>query len=130
MAPTSTPALTGAMITAFSATSLPDRALHFFRDILGLRLVSEDDVSMVFNSGGVALRVQIVESVIPVPYTSLGWRVPDFDATVRRLTANGVKLQRFDGLEQDYLGVWTSPNGARVGWFKDPDGNLLSVSDG
>jgi hypothetical protein len=85
---------------------------------------------MVFNSGGVALRVQIVETVIPVPYTSLGWRVPDFDATVRRLTANGVKLQRFDELEQDYLGVWTSPDGKRVGWFKDPDGNLLSVSDG
>jgi hypothetical protein len=92
--------------------------------------MGEDDVSMVFNSGGVALRVQIVETVIPVPYTSLGWRVPDFDATVRRLTANGVKLQRFDELEQDYLGVWTSPDGKRVGWFKDPDGNLLSVSDG
>ena len=126
----STSALTGATITAFSATAHPDLALHFYRDILGLRLVTEDDVSMVFNASGVALRLQIVDTVVPAPYTSLGWRVPDFELTVRRLAANGVKLQRFEGMDQDYLGVWTAPSGARVGWFKDPDGNLLSVSDG
>ncbi len=122
--------LTGAIVTAFAATAHPDLSLHFYREVLGLKLVGEDDVSMVFNAGGAALRVQIVDTVFPAPYTTLGWRVPDFELTVRRLAANGVKLQRFDGMEQDYLGVWTSPAGARVGWFKDPDGNLLSVSDG
>jgi catechol 2,3-dioxygenase-like lactoylglutathione lyase family enzyme len=126
----STAPLFGAKITAFAATAHPDLSLHFYGEILGLRLISEDDVSMVFDAGGVALRVQVVETVLPPPYTSLGWRVPDFEVTVRRLVAKGVKLQRFDGMEQDYLGVWTSPSGARVGWFKDPDGNLLSVSDG
>jgi catechol 2,3-dioxygenase-like lactoylglutathione lyase family enzyme len=127
----STPSpLAGATITAFSATAQPDLSKHFYKDILGFKLVSEDDVSMVFNASGVALRVQIVETVFPTPYTSLGWRVPDFDVTVRRLAASGVKLERFEQMEQDYLGVWMSPGGARVGWFKDPDGNLLSVSDG
>ena len=64
----------------------------------------------------------------PAPYTVLGWRVPDAAAAVEELGGRGVEFARFDGMEQDELGVWTSPAGARVAWFRDPDGNVLSIS--
>jgi len=69
-----------------------------------------------------------VEQVSPPPYTTLGWQVEDIGETARGLAAKGVSFERFPGLEQDDLGVWASPGGARVAWFKDPDANLLSLT--
>ena len=64
--------------------------------------------------------------VVAAPYTVLGWRVPDISAAaVEELMGRGVEFARFDGVEQDSLGVWTAPSGVRVAWFRDPDGNVL-----
>jgi catechol 2,3-dioxygenase-like lactoylglutathione lyase family enzyme len=117
-----------AWVIAFCATSDASRAKHFYHDILGLRLVSEDPFALVFDAGGTTLRVQRVKQVMPVPYTTLGWHVEDISTTVSTLSALGVAFERFPGMEQDLLGVWSSPSGARVAWFKDPDGNLLSLT--
>ena len=74
------------------------------------------------------LRVSIVQDVAAAKYTVLGWQVPDIVATAKDLHKAAVKLERFEGFHQDELGIWTAPGGARVAWFKDPDGNLLSIT--
>jgi catechol 2,3-dioxygenase-like lactoylglutathione lyase family enzyme len=115
-------------IIAFVATSAPDRAREFYRDTLGLRLVSEDPFALVFDARGTMLRVSIVKGVKPAGYTVLGWRVGDIATAVKNLKNAGVRFQHYDGLSQNPLEIWTSPSGARVAWFKDPDGNVLSLT--
>jgi len=117
-------------IIAFVSTSDPDRAKKFYRDILGLRLVSEElPFALVFDVHGIMLRVTIVEKVKPAGYTVLGWQVPKIKQAAKALTKAGVVFERFPGMEQDDLGIWSSPSGAKVAWFKDADGNTLSISE-
>jgi len=120
--------LANSPIVAFVATTDPSRAKPFYRDVLGLLLISEDDYALVFDAHGTMLRVAIVSEIVLVPYTVLGWQVDDIDAAARDLAAKGVKFERYAWMEQDDLGIWSAPSGAKVAWFKDADGNLLSVS--
>ena len=107
-----------------------ERATQFYRDTLGLRLVSEEQpFALVFDANGIMLRLAIAKEARPAHGTVLGWRVPDVTATVKELMAAGVHFERFEFMKQDELGIWTTPTGARVAWFKDPDGNLLSISE-
>jgi catechol 2,3-dioxygenase-like lactoylglutathione lyase family enzyme len=115
-------------LVAFVGTADAARARAFYADVLGLRLVSEDRFALVFDVGGTSLRVAIVPAVAAAPYTVLGWQVPDIRAAVGALVARGVRFERYDFMQQDDLGVWTAPSGARVTWFKDPVGNLLSLT--
>lgn len=116
-------------LMAFVGVRDPNRAKAFYRDTLGLRLASEElPFALVFDASGTLLRVTIVPEVTPAKYTVLGWQVPDIVAAVQSLRKAGVQFQRYDGMNQDQLGIWTSPSGARVAWFQDPDGNLLSIS--
>ncbi len=116
-------------IVAFVATRDTNRAKAFYGDILGLRFVSEDRFAVVFDANGTMLRVTAVPDLTPATYTVLGWRVTDIAATVEELLQAGVRFERYGGMNQDSLGIWTSPSGARVVWFKDPDGNTLSVTE-
>jgi catechol 2,3-dioxygenase-like lactoylglutathione lyase family enzyme len=117
-------------IIAFVATRDPVRAKGFYRDTLGLRLVSEElPFALVFDLHGVMLRVTVVKELRPAGYTILGWQVPDIVTGAKALRKAGVRFERYPGMEQDELGVWTSPSGAKVAWFKDPDGNTLSISE-
>lgn len=120
--------LANSPIVAFVATTDPARAKAFYRDILGLLIISEDEYALVFDAHGTMLRIAIVGDVVLAPYTVLGWQVTDIDAVVRGLAAKGVDFERYAWMEQDDLGIWSAPSGAKVAWFKDPDGNLLSVS--
>jgi catechol 2,3-dioxygenase-like lactoylglutathione lyase family enzyme len=116
---------------AFVPTTDPAQARSFFEDVLGLRFVSDDGFALVFESGGVMVRVVNVKGIgdfRPAPFTIVGWQVPDAEAAVRELAARGVVFQRVPGLSQDALGIWNAPGGARVAWFKDPTGNTLSIS--
>jgi hypothetical protein len=74
------------------------------------------------------LRVTIAPNVVAAGYTVLGWKVPDAASAVKALTQAGVVFERYEGMPQDELGIWTAPGGTKVAWFKDPDGNVLSVS--
>jgi catechol 2,3-dioxygenase-like lactoylglutathione lyase family enzyme len=106
------------------------RAAAFYRDALGLKLVSEDKFAAVFEVGGVTLRVSLVPDFVPHEHTILGFRLPDVNAAVKALHEKGVTFNFYSYLMQDSLGIWTSPEGAvRVAWLKDPDGNVLSVTD-
>ena len=106
------------------------RARDFYRDILGLRLVMEEPpFALVFEANGIMLRLGMAKELPPAHGTVLGWQVPEITATVKDLVQAGVSFERFAGMDQDELGIWTSPTGAKVAWFKDPDGNILSVSE-
>ena len=116
-------------IVAFAGVRDAQRAKAFYRDTLGLRMVSEDGFALVFDANGTMLRVSLVREVVAAPYTVLGWEVADIVRTATQLVQAGVKLERYENfVKQDELGVWIAPGGTRVAWFKDPDGNLLSIS--
>lgn len=118
-------------LVAFAATMHPERARAFYQDILGLRLVGDEaPFALVFDANGTMLRITTVNELLPQPFTVLGWQVASIDVTVERLTAAGVKLLRFPGMnDADPHGVWTAPSGARIAWFHDPDRNVLSVTE-
>jgi len=82
---------------------------------------------MVLDANGIMVRVAKAQFT-PAPFTILGWQVPDIEKMVAGLQAKGVQFERFGFLDQDALGIWTAPSGDKVAWFKDPDGNVLSVS--
>ena len=115
-------------VISLVATADPTKARSFYHDVLGLDLVNETPFALEFDSKGRMLRVQIVEQVLVAPYTVLGWIVKDINAEIEGLKPRGVVFERFPWLSQDENGVWTSPSGARVAWFKDPDGNTLSLT--
>ncbi len=106
------------------------RARQFYGETLGLQLISEEPpFALVFNANGIMLRLVMAKELPPRFGTALGWRVQDIAPTVAELSAAGVTFERYPGMAQDHLGVWTTPTGSKVAWFKDPDGNLLSVSE-
>jgi catechol 2,3-dioxygenase-like lactoylglutathione lyase family enzyme len=105
------------------------RAVAFYRDILGLKFAYEDNLAAVFNSGGINLRISLVPDFTPHEHTILGFNVADVTTTVRALMDNGVTFNRYAGFKQDELGILTLPRGIQVAWFKDPDGNVLSVTN-
>ena len=115
-------------IIGFIPTEDFARAKCFYEDTLGLRLTAKDAFALVFESGGTMIRVVKVGAFRPAPYTILGWQVKNVTQAVSALTKRGVIFERFPGLEQDAQGIWSAPGSARVAWFKDPDGNVLSVS--
>jgi len=106
------------------------RTTAFYRDTLGLALAHEDQFSAVFSTGGITVRVSFVADFTPHEHTILGFRVEDVRSTVQALREKGVTFNTYPGFRHDELGVLTLPGGAGcVAWFKDPDGNVLSVTD-
>jgi len=115
-------------IIAFAAITNATRARRFYEETLGLTFVADEPPALVFDAHGTMLRLAKLPSVAAAPYTVLGWQVADIAAERDRLAANGVVFERYPGLPQDELDICTFPGGARVAWFKDPDGNLLSLT--
>ena len=115
---------------AFIPTNDPAAARTFYETTLGLTFVSEDNFAVVFNVGPTKTMLRLVCSCdfTPTPFTVFGWEVTGIHATIADLTLRGVEFLRFDFLQQDEAGVWTAPGGAQIAWFKDPDGNTLSLS--
>lgn len=115
-------------LVGFLVTTDVARAKGFFCGKLGFRTTSEDPFGVMLEADGRPIRLQKAERFDARPGTVLGWNVADAAATVERLAAAGVACERFAGMPQDELGIMTFPDGARVAWFKDPDGNVLSVA--
>lgn len=115
-------------LVAFAAAKDLDRARAFYEQTLGLTVTEHNDFACVLDAHGTMLRVTAVPDVSPAGYTVLGWRVTDITAAVRGLTAKGVVSKRYDGMDQDDDGIWTTPGGDKVAWFTDPDGNVLSLT--
>lgn len=112
----------------FLATANAERSRLFYEGVLGLEFVADEPPAVVFRVGVSMLRIQKVERAHVAPYTALGWAVSDIRGTIRRLREAGVSFSRFEGMSQDADGIWQSPSGARVAWFQDPDGHVLSLT--
>jgi catechol 2,3-dioxygenase-like lactoylglutathione lyase family enzyme len=115
-------------IIAFIPTRDADRAKAFYEGILGLHFVRDDHFALVFKANGITIRIVKMDEFVPAAYTILGWEVADAPEAAKELCAKGITFERYPGMEQDDLGIWISPNGSKVVWFKDPDGNVLSIS--
>lgn len=114
-------------IVAFVPTKDAEKARAFYEGVLGLRFVKDDGFALVLDANGIMVRVAKAQFT-PAPFTILGWQVADIESMVKGLQEKGVKFERFGFFEQDELGIWTAPTGDKVAWFKDPDGNVLSLS--
>ncbi|HUR86795.1 MAG TPA: VOC family protein [Solirubrobacteraceae bacterium] len=126
--PPAPPTLPTSELIAFMPTTDLVRARVFYEKGLGLPLAGESPIACTYDANGTTLRVIAVERIDVAPYTSLGWNVTDIEASIRELNSRGVEFEFIDGVDQDELGIWRSPGGARVAWFKDPDGNTLSLT--
>ena len=114
----------------FIPTTKPEAARAFYEKTLGLRFESADDFAIVFRAwtrGHHAARDDCA-GVYAQSFTIFGWQVDDIVSNVTELAAKGVEFTRYGFMEQDDRGIWNAPGGTKVAWFKDPDGNTLSLS--
>ena len=121
--------LRAAQLVAHAATTDAYRSIAFYQELLGFAVMTNDEYAVAFNCNGTELRLRKVDKVEPAPYTTVGWQVRNIERTVAQLTTMGIKFERHNFLQQDPLGVWQAPSGTWVAWFRDPDGNLLSVTE-
>lgn len=112
----------------FAATTNPDGSRHFYETLLGLKFLSEQPHALVFDVDGVEFRIQKVDQVTPVPYTALGFKTGDIKSEIAELKDKGLAFEVYPFLDQDALGIWTTPDGTQIAWCKDPDGNVVSLT--
>jgi catechol 2,3-dioxygenase-like lactoylglutathione lyase family enzyme len=115
-------------IVGFVPVTNATKAREFYEGILGLRFVKDDGFALVFDANGIMIRAAKMNEVKPAQFTILGWQVTEIENVVRDLKAKGVPFEIFNFLKQDDLAIWTAPSGDKIAWFKDPDGNVLSLS--
>jgi catechol 2,3-dioxygenase-like lactoylglutathione lyase family enzyme len=120
--------LAGASFIGFIPVRDKAEARRFYEETLGLRVVDDTPFALVLDANGTPLRVTPVADLTVQPFTIAGWQVPDVTASVRALADKGVRCTQYDGMGQDELGIWAAPSGDRIAWFKDPDGNTLSLT--
>ena len=116
-------------IVAFVPTKDSQKARSFYEGVLGLHFVKDDGFALVMDANGIMVRVAKAPDFKPAAFTILGWKVSGIEKVVAGLQGKGVTFERFSFFQQDKLGIWTAPTGDKVAWFKDPDGNILSVSE-
>jgi len=115
-------------IVAFVPITDSNKSRAFYEGVLGLRFVKDDGFALVLEANGITIRAAKMKEVNPAQFTILGWQVSEIESVVRALGGKGVQFEIFGFFKQDELGIWTAPTGDKVAWFKDPDGNILSVS--
>ena len=116
-------------IVAFVPIKDSEKARSFYEGVDGLRFVKDDGFALVFEANGIMVRAAQMKDFTPAQFTVLGWQVYEIENVVRALQKKGVHFEIFGFFQQDELGIWTAPTGDKVAWFKDPDGNILSVSE-
>ena len=116
-------------IVTFLLTQNPEASIRFYRDTLGLKYLCDDGFALIFDIHGVPLRISKVASFTPAQHTVLGWESRDIGGDVNGLIEKGVTFERFPNMGQDEKGICTFSTGDKVAWFKDPDGNPLSLSN-
>lgn len=115
-------------IVAFVPIKDAEKARAFYEGVLGLRFINDDGFALVFDANGIMVRVAKVPQFTPAQFTILGWQVKEIEKVAAQLQGQGVQFERYGFFKQDELSIWTAPTGDKVAWFKDPDGNILSIS--
>ena len=120
--------LASGKLIGFVPTKDSKRAREFYEGKLGFQFVSDDQFALVMQAGESMIRIVKGAKFAPAQYTVMGWEVKDVEAMAKWLNGRGVTFEKYPFVEDKELGVWTTPNGDKVAWFKDPDGNVLSLS--
>jgi len=120
--------LASCKMVGFVITTDYEKARAFYEGKLGFKFVSLDQFALVMKVGGHHIRISKASSFTPLQSTVLGWEVQDVAAVVDWLTQRGVTFEKYAFVQDKERGIWTAPGGSKVAWFKDPDGNVLSVS--
>ena len=115
-------------VVTFLMTADPAAALHFYRDMLGFTFLRDDEFALVFEMHGTTLRIAKAAQFSPAQHTVLGWEVEDIHSALEELQHRGITFECFPNMGQDEMGICTFPSNDKVAWFKDPDGNLLSIT--
>jgi catechol 2,3-dioxygenase-like lactoylglutathione lyase family enzyme len=113
----------------FLLTKDYEKARAFYEGNLGFEFVSLDQFALVMQAGKSMIRIVKVPTFTPLQSTVLGWEVDDIEAIVDWLTKRGVVFEKYPFVEDKERGIWTAPGGSKVAWFKDPDGNVMGVSE-
>ncbi len=116
-------------VIGFIPTRNAEQARSFYEGVLGMQFRSDDSFALVFDAGGTMIRVVRVGQFTPAPFTILGWEVASVETAVPQMSSAGITFERFGLPGQRENGIWDTPGGAKVAWFKDPDGNVLSISE-
>ena len=120
--------LASGKLIGFVPTKNSKRAREFYEGKLGFKFVSDDQFALVMQAGKSMIRIVKGAKFMPAQYTVMGWEVTDVEAMVKWLNKRGVEFEKYPFVEDQETGIWTTPNGDKVAWFKDPDGNVLSLS--
>jgi catechol 2,3-dioxygenase-like lactoylglutathione lyase family enzyme len=121
--------LASSKMVSFVPTRDSQKAREFYEGKLGFQFVSDDPFALVVRAGDNKIRVaKVPKDFAPVAFTILGWEVQDIEAVVAWLKGRGVAFEKYPFIQDPELGIWTAPGGDKVAWFKDPDGNVLSVA--
>ena len=120
--------LAAGKLIGFVPTKDASRSREFYESKLGFKFISDDQFALVMQAGENMIRIAKARDFSPAQYTVMGWEVTDIEANVKWLNGRGVVLEKYPFVQDQELGIWTTPNGDRVAWFKDPDGNVLSIS--
>ena len=120
--------LSAGKLIGFVPTRDSKRSREFYEDKLGFKFVSDDQFALVIQAGESMIRIVKGAKFTPAQYTVMGWEVTDIVAIVKWLSERGVTFEKYPFVQDQKLGIWTTPNGDKVAWFKDPDGNVLSLS--
>lgn len=115
-------------MVGFLVTTDPETAQKFYTEVLGFRLLTDDPFALAFDAHGAMLRVGKAKTFTPAPHTVLGWEVENISSAASELAVKGVTFERDIGMKCDEQGIFAFPNGDKVAWFKDPEGNVLSIS--
>ena len=120
--------LSAGQLVGFAMTTDYDKARAFYEGKLGFEFVSLDQFALVVQAGDNKIRIAKLPAFTPLQGTVLGWEVEHVEAVVRWLRDRGVETEKYGFVPDQELGIWTAPSGDKVAWFKDPDGNVLSLS--
>ena len=120
--------LAAGKLMGFVPTKDYEQARAFYEGKLGCEFMSLDQFALVVHIGGHMIRIVKMPNYTPHHATILGWQVGDIGAVAVWLRERGVETEKYPFVQDRDLGIWTAPNGDKVAWFKDPDGNVLSVS--
>jgi catechol 2,3-dioxygenase-like lactoylglutathione lyase family enzyme len=121
--------LSAGKLIGFVPTKDSKRSREFYEGKLGFKFVSDDQFALVMQAGKSMIRIVKGAKFMPAQYTVMGWEVTDIEAMVKWLTGRGVAFEKYPFVQDQKSGIWTTPNGDKVAWFKDPDGNVLSLSE-
>jgi catechol 2,3-dioxygenase-like lactoylglutathione lyase family enzyme len=116
-------------MVGFLLTKDYEKARAFYESTLGFEFVSLDQFALVMQAGKSMIRIVKVPTFTALPSTVLGWQVDDVEKIVDWLVKRGVVFDKYPFVQDKERGIWTAPGGSKIAWFKDPDGNVLSVSE-